>query len=130
MIGVNVNQGQIADYAGNNPQGVVAIGGSGITIQYTNPRGTPIRVQVHTPAGTTDPAGRWCATLSGMGGTETVTWQQFWGGVADGTQGCWNSGGIHPPVGTEISQVELLVPGTNAVPVPFSFCLLGVAQAP
>jgi hypothetical protein len=128
IIGMNVNQAQFAA-EGNPPVEAVAISGTGITVQYTNPGRTPIRMQIQTPAGTTDPTGRWCATLSGLGGTETVTWEQFWGGVADGTQGCWNSGGIHPPVGTEISQVELLVPGGNAVPVPFSFCLQGLAQA-
>jgi len=57
-----------------------------------------------------------------------IPWSAFWGGVADGTQGCWNSGGIHPPIGTQISSVAILVPGSNYAAVPYSMCLLGIAQ--
>jgi hypothetical protein len=128
MIGVNVNQALFAD-AGIPPTQTVAIGGSGITVRYSNPGGTQIRVQIQTPTGDTSATGRWCATLSGPGGTETLPWSSFWGGVADGTQGCWNAGGTHPPVGTQISNVALLVPGSNSMPVPYSFCLQSVAQA-
>jgi hypothetical protein len=129
LLGVNVNQGQIADDAGNNPQGTVAIGGSGVTVKYSNAGGSVLRVQIQTPYGGTDPTGRWCATLSGAGGTQTVTWDQFWGGAPDLTQGCWNSGGNHPPVGTAIQNVALVVPGGNVYAVPFQFCLQGLAQA-
>jgi hypothetical protein len=130
MIGMNVNQGEIADDAGNNPQGVMAIGGSGITVTYTNPGATTIRVQIQTAAGETDPTGRWCATLLGSGGTETVPWSSFWGGVSDTTKGCWNSGGNNPTVGTEITQAALLVPGGNTAAVLYNFCLGCIAQAP
>jgi hypothetical protein len=105
----------------------LAIGGSGIVVRYTNPGASVIRVQIQTPLGESSPTGRWCATLSGAGGTEVVTWDMFWGGVADSTQGCWNSGGAHPPIGTEISNVALLVPGGNATAIPYRFCLQGIA---
>jgi hypothetical protein len=107
----------------------VAIGGSGITVQYLNPGGTAVRLQITTPTGGTDPTGRWCAKLTGAGGIETVPWTAFWGGVADAAQGCWNSGGVNPPAGTQISGVSLLVPGATT-PVDYSFCLQGLAQAP
>jgi hypothetical protein len=129
IIGVNVNQAQVGLDGGAPPMGTIAIGGYGITVQYANPGGTQIRVQVQTPGGETSGTGRWCATLSGSGGIETVPWSSFWGGVADGTQGCWNSGGNHPPIGTQISQVVLLVPGGNAAAVSYNMCLLGIAQA-
>jgi hypothetical protein len=130
MIGVNVNQDQVRPNGEAPLVGTVAIGGSGITVQYTNPGGTEIRVQIQTPAGESSPTGRWCAILTGAGGTETLLWSTFWGGVPDTTQGCWNSGGINPPIGTQISNVDLLVPGSNARAVPYSMCLLGIAQAP
>jgi hypothetical protein len=129
MIGVNLNQAESA-HAGVPPYQTVEIGGSGITVKYTNPGGSQIRVQVQTPDGQNSSTGRWCATLSGAGGEETVRWTSFWGGVADGTQGCWNSGGINLPMGTQISQVELLVPGGNTAPVAYSMCLQGITQAP
>jgi hypothetical protein len=129
MIGVNVNQAVLGADGGIPPMQTVAIGGSGITVRYSNPGGTQIRVQIQTPAGQTSATGRWCATLSGSGGTETLLWSSFWGGVADGTQGCWNLGGNHPAIGTQISNVALLVPGSNSMAVPYSFCLQSVAQA-
>jgi hypothetical protein len=85
-------------------------------------------VQIQTPDGDTDPTGRWCAYLSGSGGTETLTWNQFWGGTPVTTDGCWNAAGNHPPPGTMIELVALLVPGGNYTPVPFNFCLQGIAQ--
>jgi len=129
-IRVNGNQAASAPDGGVDPIQTVAIGGSGVTVRYSNPGGTVLRLQIQTPAGATDPTGRWCANLSGLGGTETVPWVAFWGGVADGTQGCWNSGGTNPPVGTEISVVGLLVPGSNTAAVPYDFCLQGIAQVP
>jgi hypothetical protein len=129
LIGVNVSQAMLGADGGIPPLQTIAIGGSGITVRYSNPGGTQIRVQIQTPAGETSPTGRWCATLSGAGGTETLPWSYFWGGVTDGTQGCWNSGGNHPAIGTQISNVALLVPGGNVTPVPYSFCLQYIAQA-
>jgi hypothetical protein len=129
MLGMNVNQAQLGPDGGDPPVQTVGIGGTGITVRYSNMGASEIRVQIQTPAGETSPTGRWCATLSGVGGTETVLWSQFWGGVADTTQGCWNSAGINPPLGTQISNVALLVPGGNAAAVPFSFCLQGIGQA-
>jgi hypothetical protein len=127
IIGVNVNQVPVPDASPSEQ--TVGIGGSGLTVQYTNPGGTQIRVQIQTLAGETSAAGRWCAILSGFGGTETVPWTAFWGGAAEG-QGCWNAGGVSPPLGTQIMGVQLLVPGSNVVDVPYSFCLQGFAEAP
>jgi hypothetical protein len=126
LLGINVNQPAAMD-GGIPPVSTLAIGGVGIAVRYTNPGGSTLRVQIQTPLGETSPTGRWCATLSGMGGTEVVTWDMFWGGVSDGTQGCWNSGGTHPPIGTEISNAALLVPGGNAAAVPYRFCLQAIA---
>jgi hypothetical protein len=108
----------------------VALGGSGLTIWYTNPGGSALRVVIYDTTGYKSPTGHWCAKLSGLGGTETLFWSDFWGGVADGTQGCWNLGGNNPSIGTPIVAVELLAPGGNTSAVPYSMCLKGLAQAP
>ncbi|MGA3123150.1 MAG: hypothetical protein ABSF69_20455 [Polyangiaceae bacterium] len=108
----------------------VALGGSGLTIWYTNPGGSALRVVIYDTTGYKSPTGHWCANLSGLGGTETLFWSDFWGGVADGTQGCWNLGGNNPSIGTPIVAVELLAPGGNTSAVPYSMCLKGLAQAP
>jgi hypothetical protein len=129
VIGVEVNQPRMGPDGGDPQAQTVAIGGSGVTVSYTNPGATSIRVQIQTLDGATSPTGRWCATLLGSGGTETVPWSSFWGGVTDGTKGCWNSGGNNPPLGTQIESVGLVVPGSNMAAVPFSFCLTGIAQA-
>jgi hypothetical protein len=129
MIGVNVNQAQLGEGDAGPVVQEVAIGGTGVTVTYTNPGDTEIRVQIQTIAGEFDATGRWCAVLGGNGGVETLTWAQFWGGTSVTTDGCWNSAGNHPAVGTLISQVALLVPGGNAAAVPYSFCLQGVGQA-
>jgi hypothetical protein len=137
MLGVDVNQGQIADDAGNNPKGTVAIGGTGITVTYTQSVQTAIRVQIQAPGGEASGSGgssyRWCATLAGAKAgetkTETVLWNQFWGGVTDSTQGCWNNGGVNPPTGQLIEQVSINIPGGNTTDLPFGFCLLSIGQA-
>jgi hypothetical protein len=128
LLGINVNQLPAID-GGIPVVSTIAIGGTGVIVRYTNLLGSVLRVQIQTPLGETSPTGRWCAILSGAGGTEMVTWDMFWGGVSDTTQGCWNSGGNHPPIGTQISNVALLVPGGNASAVPYRFCLQGFAQA-
>jgi hypothetical protein len=128
MLGVNVNQAQLAD-GGDPPVLTAATAGTGLTVKYTNSGSSVLRVQIQTATGENDPTGRWCATLSGAGGTETLTWDMFWGGSSDTTQGCWNSGGTHPAVGTQIQNVSLLVPGGNVNAVPFSFCMQGITQA-
>jgi predicted dienelactone hydrolase len=130
-IGVNVNQTEAAPDGGTSSVQTKAIGGDGITVQYSNPGGSVLLVQIQTPNGTADATGRWCANLSGLGGTETIPWAGFWGGVADGTKDCRvaGGGGINPPVGTEISAVSLYVPGSTAA-VPYNFCLQGIGQAP
>jgi hypothetical protein len=138
LLGMNVNQARVEADGGSQPGAdggfpstqTVAIGGSGITVQYTNPGGSPLRVQIQTQPEATDPTTRWCANLSGLGGTETIPWSVFWGGVGDNTLGCWNSGGINPPAGTAISAVVLVVPGDIAAAVPYDICLQGIAQAP
>jgi hypothetical protein len=122
MLGVNVNQVQAQPDGGVPQVQTVGLGGSGVTAQYSNPGGTAIRLQVQTPAGETSGDGRWCANLSGYGGTETVPWTAF-------THSCWTQGGVNPPEGTQISQVFLYVPGGNTAAVPYSFCLQGIAQA-
>jgi hypothetical protein len=129
MIGVNVNQDQTGGGDAGPTVNTIAISGTGITVSYSQTVRTEIRMQIQTPAGENNPTGRWCAVLSGSGGTETVTWDQFWGGTSVTTDGCWNSAGNHPPVGTQIRFVGLLVPGGNSAAVPFSFCLQGLAQA-
>ena len=125
----NVNQSQSGADADPPAVQTVAIEGNGITVQYSNPGGTELRVQIATPTGATDPAGRWCAHLSGLGGTETIAWGAFLGGVDDATQGCWNFGGNSPPAGTEISTLSLVAPG-DVEPVSYDFCLRGIAQDP
>jgi predicted dienelactone hydrolase len=130
LIEVNLNQAQSAQDGGISPLQTVAIGGSGITVQYRNPGNSAIRLRIQTPTGGTDPTGRWCTTLSIWSGMLTVPWTNFWGGVADATKDCTNLGGIHPPPGTEISTVSLYAPAGGSAALPYQFCLQGLAQAP
>jgi hypothetical protein len=129
LLGVNVNQAELTTDGGYLPGQTISISDTGIMVKYSNAGSSVLRVQIQTPAGESSPTGRWCAVLSGTGGAETVPWTQFWGGAADPTQGCWNSAGSHPPIGTQITQIALLVPGGATAAMPFSFCLQGLAQA-
>jgi hypothetical protein len=136
-IRVNTNQARAAADAGASDAGLgaglspvqtVRIMGGGITVQYTNPGGSPLRLVIQTPEN--DSSHRYCALLSGIGGTETVTWDAFWGGSTKPWEGCGNATGNNPPAGLEISGVSVLAPGSTTSAVPYNFCLQGLAQAP
>jgi len=136
---VNVNQAGTAVDAGSLDAGLDggippiqndATGGSGITVEYTNPGQSPLQLALWTNTNAT--RGTWCAILSGMGGTETLTWDTFFGCGTDPAQQIaknWVDQTL-PPAGLSIIAVSLLAPGSSTAPVPYSFCLEGLAQAP
>jgi hypothetical protein len=67
-----------------------------------------------------------------MGGTETLTWDTFFGCGTDPAQQFekdWVDQ-TFPPAGLSIIAVSLLAPGSSTAPVPYSFCLEGLAHAP
>ena len=136
---VNVNQARVAADAGALDAGLdggihpgqnATTRGSGITVEYTNPGQSPLQLALWTD--TNAAMGTWCAILSGVGGTETLTWDTFFGCGTDPAQQFekdWVDQTL-PPVGLSIVAVSLLAPGSTTAPVPYSFCLQGLAQAP
>jgi predicted dienelactone hydrolase len=138
-IAVNVNQARTtADAqaldagldAGMPPVQNGTTAGSGITVEYTNPGQSPLQLALWT--NTNSARGTWCALLSGMGGTETLTWDTFFACGTDPAQQFakyWVDMTL-PPVGLSIVAVSIFAPGSTTAPVPYSFCLQGLAQAP
>jgi hypothetical protein len=59
MLGVNINQAKRVDAV---PHTLVP-SRAGVLVKVTNPGGSPLRVQVAAPDGTTNAQSRWCATV-------------------------------------------------------------------
>jgi hypothetical protein len=136
---VNVNQARTTADAGALDAGMdggippvqnVTTEGSGITVEYTNPGQSPLQLALWTD--TNAAIGTWCAIVSGIGGTETLTWDTFFGCGTDPAQQFekdWVDQKF-TPAGLSIIAVSLLAPGSSTAPVPYSFCLEGLAHAP
>jgi predicted dienelactone hydrolase len=136
---VNVNQARTTADAGALDAGMdggipsvqnVTTEGSGITVEYTNPGQSPLQLALWTDTNAT--MGTWCAIVSGIGGTETLTWDTFFGCGTDPARQFekdWVDQ-TFPPAGLSIIAVSLLAPGSSTAPVPYSFCLEGLAHAP
>jgi hypothetical protein len=91
--------------------------GTGLNIQVTGTPTSGLRAQVGD--GTTN----WCATLP-AGGQGMIPWSSF-------STVCYNTSDPTNKaytVGTPITNVEVLVPGTAAAATPFNFCLTGAAS--
>jgi endoglucanase len=115
MIGVNLNQAQ----AKNAPINSVVPTSAGVAVDVTDTGGSQLRVQISGPNGGFDPSDRWCVALTGTGGF--IPWSSF-------NTACWGGYG-NTYNGEPITQIAILVPGSNSVAVPFSFCINSIAQS-
>ncbi|HEY4106352.1 MAG TPA: hypothetical protein VGM44_20775 [Polyangiaceae bacterium] len=116
IVGYNVNQATGA----NSPLGTVTPTATGLVVNVTNTGMSPLRVQLQGPNGATDATQRWCATITGSGGT--IPYSMF-------NTACWDGTGTNYS-GQPIAAVQILVPGDNLVPVMYNFCLNSVSDGP
>ncbi|HEX3777535.1 MAG TPA: hypothetical protein VHV51_23855 [Polyangiaceae bacterium] len=116
IVGYNVNQAMGA----NSPLGTATPTASGLVVNVTNTGMSPLRVQLQGPNGATDATQRWCATITGSGGT--IPYSMF-------NTACWDGTGTSY-AGEPIAAVQILVPGDNMVAVPYNFCLNSVSDGP
>jgi hypothetical protein len=112
MLGINLNQstegGTGSELAYTPPSG------GSVTVSVTNTGGSSLRVMIQSPNGSTDANQRWCASLSGSGGTIALS--------TFNTQ-CWQGGSGTAYGGQPLQSIMILVPGGNATATPFNFCL-------
>ena len=115
VLGVNLNQ----DAAASSPMLTVTPSMAGIDVRVDNRGGSPLRVQIQGPDGATSATDRWCAPITAPGGF--IPWSSF-------NTKCWDG------TGTAYSRQPLvsagiIVPGTATTPVPFNYCLTGLAES-
>jgi hypothetical protein len=115
ILGLYVNQATGA----STPADPVTVTGTGLVVNVTNTGGSALRVQIQDELGATDATHRWCATITGSGGT--IPWSSF-------NTACWDGSGTAYAM-QPINAVLIMVPGSNTVAVPFDFCLNSVSQA-
>ncbi len=111
MIGYNINQAVDSTTLGTwTPTGT-----TGITVSFTNPGGSALRVQIQGLNGATVASDRWCYPLTGASGTVTIHWATF-------NTDCWDNTGTYYS-GQPLSAVMIIVPGGNVSTVSYSICL-------
>jgi hypothetical protein len=112
ILGMNLNQA-----AGDTAAGTITPSSTSVTVSFTNPGGSPLRVQIQGPNGDLLESDRWCYELAGVSGTVTIPYSAF------NTQ-CWlNTGYFY--AGEPLEALLLLVPGSDIYDVPFDICLMG-----
>lgn len=112
IVGMNLNQ-----LAGDTVAGTITPSSTSLTVSFTNPGGSPLRVQIQGPNGDLLESDRWCYELTGVSGTVTIPYSSF------NTQ-CWlNTGYFYG--GEPLEALILLVPGSDIYDVPFDICLTG-----
>jgi len=92
---------------------------AGVTVDVTNTGGSQLRVQIAGPNGATDPNDRWCVLIAGTGGF--IPWGSF-------NTACWGGYG-NSYNGEPITQIAILVPGSDSVAVPFNFCINCIVES-
>jgi hypothetical protein len=113
-LGFNVGQ------AANGTSGTVVPAGTGLTVNFTNTGGSPLRVQIQGPTGDTVATDRWCADLVGAAGPVTVPYTTF-------NTMCWdNSGTAYAK--QPIKAIQLVIPGSDTAAVPFNVTLTSVTE--
>jgi hypothetical protein len=115
MLGMNVNQAERLDAVPLT----LAASLDGVQVEIKNRAGSPLRIQVAAPDGTTKPDARWCAQLSGSGGF--IPWTAF-------NTACWDGSGT-PYRHEQITVAMLLVPGNPQAAVSYDFCLRHLAES-
>ena len=110
--GFNVNQAQSG---ASGSSGSLVLTGSTVTVSYVNRAGSTLEFQMY------DGSNYWCAYLPAASSptTTTIPFSKL------NTQ-CWNGLGSSFTSGTPITAVQLMVPCSATVPVPFDFCFLGL----
>lgn len=92
----------------------IPIEGSSMTLSYQNFAGSPLRLQIIDTS-----YNYWCYTLTQAAGPVTIPMSNF-------NSHCWDGSGESFQTGTSISALQLIVPGSDTVSIPFNFCFLGV----
>ena len=111
LVGFNLNQAQ-----GGTPMPVTPTGATGLTINFTNTGGSPLRVQLLGPTGDTVATDRWCSTLAVTTGPVTIPWAMF------NTQ-CWEGGAGTAYAKQPLKAIQLVVPGSDTAAIPFNMCI-------
>jgi hypothetical protein len=113
LLGVFLNQ----EFDGDTVH-TVTPEGQNLTLSYTNPGGSLLRVQLSPPTGGLP----WCYTLTEQGGTVTIPYSSF-------RQSCWDVTGA-AYAGEPIASVSLVVPGGGETASDaYDFCLTGVSDS-
>lgn len=114
MLGVNLNQEETMDA----PQMTVVPTKGGLMVDVKNNAGSELRIQLQTPNGGMNENERWCAPFQGSG---FIPWKAF-------NTKCWDGSGTAYAM-EPISTALVLVPGDDADPVAFDFCLNSLTEA-
>jgi hypothetical protein len=114
-IGFNIGQ------AANGTNGTVVPAGTGLTVNYTNAGGSPLRVQMQGPTGDTVATDRWCADLVAAAGPVTIPYTSF-------NTECWAPVTTGAYAKQPIKAVQLVIPGSDMAAVPFDVTLVSVTE--
>jgi hypothetical protein len=138
MIGFNLNEAptgnntqcvynKAAALAAGPPVAAIPSSAKGIAVNWSAAKAPPtsFRIQIQGTDGATNPAHRWCATITDAAGPSFVPFTGFY------TQ-CWGLTSVPPAPGAQyagepIDAVVFLVPGTVAQKAPFDFTIVGFA---
>ena len=110
LLGINLNQNPDA-----GTESTYLPAGSSLVVNVTNSGGSPLRVQIQTQNGATDPNQRWCAPITQFNQDVTIPWTAF-------NSMCWDNSGT-TYAGQALQALIILVPGNNSATTNFNFCL-------
>lgn len=114
-IGFNIGQ------AANGTSGTVVPAGTGLTVNFTNAGGSPLRVQMQGATGDTVATDRWCADLVGAAGPVTIPYTSF-------NTECWAPVTTGAYAKQPIKAIQLVIPGSDMAAVPFDVTLTSVTE--
>jgi len=112
QAGFAVNQPPTAT---GSPAQPISFSGNSITLAYTNPGASPLRIQLSDASYT-----YWCYQLDGSTSPVTIPLSSF-------NTKCWDNSGTPFVSGTQVQNINMLVPGSNTRTTPFSFCFNGLS---
>jgi len=109
--GFSVNQPSSST---GGPADLLAINAKVMTVSFTNPGNSPLRIQMNDPAND-----NWCYDISNATSPITIPLTLF-------NTHCWDGSGSSFTPGTPITSIQLVVPGDSIVNRAYNFCLLGI----
>jgi hypothetical protein len=119
----------------NQPQGAaptaIAPQGNGLAITFTRSTGSLLRIVLQAPASdTTAPPGGWCYAIPEVRGQVFVPYDQFRGACYFDNASA-QSGNVPGPFYAKqpIEAVAFIVPGQDALPVEYNYCIAGITDA-